>query len=107
MGAQPEPYQQFLHYMNAKSGRIFEIDFYQEQFGKRFESTGTFFYFLQLFLKMDADISFLPILQLFCHFYHSLLFLLIFFLAYYFFFTSVYVLAIIFLVVLNSDEFVN
>jgi hypothetical protein len=43
MGAQPGPYQQFLDYMNAKSGRIFEIEFYQEQFGKRFESNGTFF----------------------------------------------------------------
>ena len=43
MGAQPDPYQQFLDYMNVKSGRIFEIDFYQEQFGKRFESNGTFF----------------------------------------------------------------
>ena len=31
MGAQPGPYQQFLDYMNEKGGRIFEIEFYQEQ----------------------------------------------------------------------------
>ena len=43
MGAQPDPYRQFLDYMNAKGGRILEIEFYQEQFGERFESNGTFF----------------------------------------------------------------
>ena len=44
MGAQSGPYQEFLDYMNEKGGRIFEVEFYQEQFGKRFESNGTFFY---------------------------------------------------------------
>ena len=61
MGAQPGPYQQFLDYMNAKSGRIFEIDFYQEQFGKRFESTGTFFYLGKkhyIFDALDQRITF-------------------------------------------------
>ena len=54
MGAQPGPYQQFLDYMNAKSGRIFEIEFYQEQFGKRFESNGTFFYLGKKHYTFDA-----------------------------------------------------
>jgi len=45
MGAQSGPYQQFLDYMNEKGGRIFEIEYYQEQFGKQFEFNGTFFYF--------------------------------------------------------------
>ena len=54
MGAQPDPYQQFLDYMNAKGGRILEIEFYQEQFGERFESNGTFFYLGKRYYTFDA-----------------------------------------------------
>ena len=54
MGAQPDPYRQFLDYMNAKGGRILEIEIYQEQFGERIESNGTFFYLGKRHYTFDA-----------------------------------------------------
>ena len=44
IGAQDSPYKQFQSYMDVPGGRLFEIDFYQEQLGDRFESSGTLYY---------------------------------------------------------------
>ena len=44
IGAQDSPYKQFQSYMDVPGGRILEIDFYQEQLGDRFESSGTLYY---------------------------------------------------------------
>ena len=44
IGAQDSPYKQFQSYMDVPGGRLLEIDFYQEQLGDRFESSGTLYY---------------------------------------------------------------
>ncbi|MBT3180617.1 MAG: hypothetical protein HN674_03715 [Candidatus Marinimicrobia bacterium] len=53
--SQPDPYQQFLEFMNTKGGRILEIEFYQEQYGERYNSTGTFFYLGEMDYTFDAN----------------------------------------------------
>ena len=44
IGGQASPYKQFQSYMDVPVGRLLEIDFYQEQLGDRFESSGTLYY---------------------------------------------------------------
>ena len=41
---QDSPYKQFQSYMDVPGGRLLEIDFYQEQLGDRFESSGILYY---------------------------------------------------------------
>ncbi len=52
--AQTDPYQEFFNYMNAQGGRILEIEFYQEQYGERYESKGTFYYSGKMHYTFDA-----------------------------------------------------
>ena len=44
IGAQDSPYKQFQSYMDVPGGRLLEIDFFQEQLGDRFESSGILYY---------------------------------------------------------------
>ena len=44
IGAQGSPYKQFQSYMDVPGGRLLEIDFYQEQLGDRFASSGILYY---------------------------------------------------------------
>mgnify|MGYP001177128952 CR=1 FL=1 len=41
---QDSPYKQFQSYMDVPGGRLLEIDFFQEQLGDRFESSGILYY---------------------------------------------------------------
>ncbi|MGY8787758.1 MAG: hypothetical protein ACKVH5_05610 [Fidelibacterota bacterium] len=52
--SQSLPYEQFLDFMNHSNGRVLGIDFYQDQYGERFESTGTFYYLGKSYYIFDA-----------------------------------------------------
>jgi hypothetical protein len=52
--AQLDPYQAFMAYMIEPGGKIMEIEFSQEQYGERYESSGTFFYFGKKRYTFDA-----------------------------------------------------
>ena len=52
--AQSDSYTQFLDYMNQPGGRVLTLDFFQDQYGERYESSGAFYYMGESLYSFDA-----------------------------------------------------